>query len=117
MEEERMKLAREMVRRQNVGAVLTDNGISDEEFVRWLEEGDMAEYLYRMARIKAMAMAPAIWRTLERMAAEGDLKAMKLYCDLCERSQSAEQAAGFSDNSEVASARLEVFGDECDGGK
>lgn len=111
VEKEQEKIVREMIKRQRIGAVLAENGISEEEFIRWLEDGEAAAYLYRMAKVKAMAKVPELWLKLEQMAADGDLKAMKLYCDLCERSQGAEQAAGIPDNPDVAAVRDEIFGD------
>lgn len=114
MEEDIITVAREIVRRQNVSDVLRENGISEPDFVRWLEGGEAAEYLYRMARLRAMAKVPELWMKLEQMAAEGDLKAMKLYCDLCERcdrGKSEDFSEAFS-NHEVDEARKAVFGDE-----
>ncbi len=100
-----------MIRRQNIGSVLRENGISEEEFVRWLEEGEVAEYLYRMAKTKAMAKVSELWLILERMAAEGDLKAIKLYCDLCERMKPEESSGGEClTNPEVDRIRREIFG-------
>ena len=103
-----------MIQRQNIGEVLRENGISEEEFLQWLEEGEMAEYLYRMARSKAIASVPEIWLKLVRMAAAGDLKAMKLYYDLCDRGD-REKSDGSGDglnNPEVDALRRQVFGHE-----
>lgn len=113
MEKERIAVAREIIRRQNVGEVLRDKGISDIDFIRWLEEGEAAEYLYRMSKVKAMAKMPELWLELEQLAEEGDVKAIKLYFDLC--CQGEKGGCTPLDtfiNPEVEAARREVFGDE-----
>ena len=113
-EEEKIRIAREMIRRQDIREVLRENGVPEEEFVRWLEDGELAEYLYRMAKTKAMACVSELWLKLGRMAASGDLKAMKLYydlCDRCDREKSAE-AEEVRGNPEVDAIRKEIFGHE-----
>ncbi len=103
-------IAREMIRRQNVAEVLREHGVSEEEFLRWLEEGEVAEYLYRMAKTKAMAKVSELWLKLEKMAAAGDLKAMKLYYDLCDRMRSEEKGSEVGADPEIDRIRQELFG-------
>ncbi len=113
MEEEKMGMAREMVRRQDVTTVLEEHGVTEDEFLRWLEDGDLAAYLYRMARLRAMVRIPRVWQRLEQLVADGEVRAIKLYCDLCEKMQgeSAGDAPNFV-NPEVEAARRVIFGDE-----
>ncbi len=105
-------IAREMIRRQNIAEVLREYGVAEEEFLRWLEEGEVAEYLYRMAKTKAMAKVSELWLKLEKMAAAGDLKAIKLYYDLCDRMRSEEKDSPCLTNPEVDRIRQELFGNE-----
>ena len=115
MTEEVTAIAREMIRRQEVAEVLRENGVSDTEFVRWLEEGDLAEYLYRTAKRSAMAKIPRIWRRLEQLAEEGDVKAARLIFDLCERNREGgheSQSADVMPDPVLEQIRSEVFGDD-----
>lgn len=115
MTEETIAFAREIIRRQDVGAVLRESGVTEADFVRLLEGGDLADYLYRTARHYAMGKIPEIWRKLEQMAGEGDVKAIRLYFDLCERSRGGELSAHgcrITPDPEIEAVRSEVFGDE-----
>lgn len=99
-----------MICRQNIPAVLEENGIAKEEFIRWLEDGAFAEYVCRLAKYGAMTRCPEVWVSLKKLADSGDVRAIKLYLDLCDKAQ-APEAAGTPYNAEVDAVRRELFGD------
>lgn len=115
MTEETIAFAREIIRRQDVGGVLRESGVTEADFVRLLEGGEFAEYLYRTARLHAMARIPELWRRIRELAEEGDIKAIRLYFDLCERNRGGElwpHTDRITPDPEIEAVRSEVFGDE-----
>lgn len=99
-----------MLCRSNIAAVLEEKGIAKEEFIGWLEDGAFAEYVYRMAKYGAMTKCPEVWLSLKKLADSGDVRAIKLYLELCDKAQVSE-AADTPYNTEVDAVRRELFGD------
>jgi len=93
-----------------MGAVLAENGITEEEFIAWLEDGELAAYIYRMSKYSAMSRIPEVWQSLKQLADDGDPRGIKLYHELCERMMPRE-SAGLLLNPEAEEARRAVFGD------
>ncbi|MBE6598944.1 MAG: hypothetical protein E7638_05830 [Ruminococcaceae bacterium] len=104
-----------MAARRDIASVLAEHDIPEEEFVRWLEDGAVAEYLYRMGKYTAMARCPEVWAQLKQLADDGDVRAIKLYIELCGREALAENGAKNTVptvDPVIEAARREVFGDE-----
>lgn len=111
LSEERCALAREIVRRQAVRPVLAERGVGEDEFLSWLEDERFAAYLYRMAERDAASKAPEVWQRLCSEATDGNLRAIKLYFDICGRERAPTEEPE-EDTFSIETVRRELFGDE-----
>lgn len=111
LSEEKRALAREIVLRQAVRPVLAERGVGEDEFLSWLEDERFASYLYRMAERDAASKAPEVWQRLYSEATDGNIRAIKLYFDLCGREEDPSGTPE-EDAFAIETVRRELFGDE-----
>ena len=94
--------------------IISQYGVTEEEFTDWVREGSFSEYASELARGFARADAPYIWNSLLDSAKEGNIQAIKLYFDIWNKMQAAkpkDDGVAVVD-SEIGSIRAEIFGDD-----
>lgn len=103
------RVAYAMVRqRRPVEEILAEEGVSDEEFIRWVRLGGFSEYAASLAKGFAEADAPYIWSSLTDMAKKGSVPAIKLYFDIWNRKGTPRASV----DGETEALRLDLFGED-----
>ena len=92
---------------------MEEHGIGEDEFLEWLEDAQFTGYLYRMAERDAASKAPEVWQTLYSEAMDGNIRAIKLYFDICTKERGGNGESGDTGRDfTIDAVRAELFGDE-----
>ena len=98
---------------KQINEILSEFGVSDEEFTSWVRDGSFSEYASTLASGFAKADAPYIWNSLICSAKEGNMQAIKLYFDIWHKKQAARVRAneGLVIDGEIENLRSDIFGE------
>lgn len=98
---------------KQINEILSQHGVSDEEFTAWVREGNFPEYVFALASGFAKADAPYIWNSLIYHAKKGNMQAIRLYFDIWHKKQSASAKGGECPmpDGEIEKLRSDIFGE------
>ena len=98
---------------KQISEILSEHGVSEEEFTEWVREGSFSEYAAALASGFAKADAPYIWNALICSAKEGNIQAMRLYFDIWHKKQTATVKGGEYSlpDADIQKLRSDIFGE------
>lgn len=109
-----LNLAVRMLRRgsdKDIGRILDGCGISEGEYLRWVQSGEFPALALPISRSLAQSEAPLVWRSLLDMAKDGNTTAIRLYFDIFGRDVGDSQnRVSDPGKAEIIGLRSELFG-------
>ncbi len=94
--------------------ILAAYGVTEEEFVGWVCDGDFPAYAASMARGVAETKAAYVWSKLMELAKDGNVPAMRLYLDFLYRKPSGHGAERIGTGAELGGLRESIFGGDAE---
>lgn len=112
LSEKERNVAYEIVRGgRETEEILTEYGVSDAEFTKWVTGGVFPSYTAHLAEAFAGAKEPFVWAKLLSLIHDGNIQAIKLFFSLKDRKKEEKQSVSVAD-CELNELREDIFGEE-----
>ena len=96
---------------KDIGRILDGCGISEGDYLRWVQSGEFPALALPISRSLAQSEAPLVWRSLLDMAKDGNTTAIRLYFDIFGRDVGdCQNRVSDPGKAEIIGLRSELFG-------